>query len=166
MPVDHAAAALAPAPDLLVTGDGKHLAVVDAGTPLLLRERAGDYVRSLFAEASGFDGDPGNLVSRRFSACSHDACVAVIHKGPSAWRLLATRSATWIDWATITQACANADIVVSDRRLPHGCTPYWLKLDRSVLERSGGLAIYLGKEPRVDTVAARVGIHPWADGPR
>jgi competence protein ComEC len=53
-----AGAALAPAPALLITGDGKHLALIDHGTPLLLRERAGDYVRSLMAEASGFDGDP------------------------------------------------------------------------------------------------------------
>jgi competence protein ComEC len=147
---------------LLITGDGKHLALVDHGTPLLPRERAGDYVRSLMAEASGFDGDPEVLGSRPFSACSNDACVAVIHKGSIAWHLLATRSATRIDWTTITRACAEADIVVSDRRLPRGCTPRWLKLDRSALVRTGGVAIYLGNEPRADMVAARVGAHPWA----
>jgi competence protein ComEC len=157
-----AGAALSPAPDLLVTGDGKHLAVIDKGTPFLLRERAGDYVRSLMAEASGFDGDPDELASRPFSACSDDACVAAIRKGSIAWHVLATRSATRIDWTTITRACAQADIVVSDRRLPRGCTPFWLKLDRSGLEQTGGVAIYLGKEPRVDTVSARVGSHPWA----
>jgi competence protein ComEC len=160
-----AGAALSPAPDLLITGDGKHLAMVDKGTPLLLRERAGDYVRSLMAEASGFDGDPDVLASRPFSNCTHDACVAVVNKGASAWRILATRSPTRIDWATITRACAQADIVVSDRGLPRGCTPSWLKLDRFGLERTGGVAIYLGKNPRVDTVAARVGAHPWAQTP-
>lgn len=76
--------------------------------------------------------------------------------------MLATRSATQIDWTTITRACAEADIVVSDRRLPRGCTPRWLKLDRSALERTGSVAIYLGNEPQADTVAARVGAHPWA----
>jgi len=50
---------------------------------------------------------------------------------------------------------------VSDRRLPRGCSPRWLKLDRATLERSGGVAIYLGDEPRVVTVAERVGEHPW-----
>ena len=155
------AAALAPSPDLLVTGDGMHLAVVDHGTPLLLRDRAGDYVRSLVAEASGFDGDPQDLGSRPYSSCSNDACVAMIRKGSVEWRLLATRSAYPIDWPTLTAACANADIVVSDRRLPRGCTPRWLKLDPPALRRTGGLAIYLGSPPRVDSVADRVGRHPW-----
>ncbi len=157
------AAAFSPSPDLLVTGDGSHLAVVDQGrTPLLLRDRAGDYVRDLFAEASGFDGDPGELDSRPYSACSHDACVAVLDKGGNQWRLLATRSSTPIDWTTITRACADADIVVSDRRLPRGCNPRWLKLDRRGLARTGGVAIYLNKTPRVEMVADRVGDHPWA----
>ncbi len=161
--VGAAGAASAPAPDLLITGDGKHLAVVDRGTPLLLRDRAGDYVRSLVAEASGFDGDPEDLAARPFSDCSKDSCVAVLRKGSSEWRLLATRSATPIDWATITRACGEADIVVSDRRLPRGCQPRWLKLDRSGLDQTGGVAIYLAGEPRVETVAARVGAHPWAE---
>jgi len=155
-------AAAAPSPDLLITGDGMHLAVIDHGTPLLLRDRAGDYVRSLVAEASGFDGDPDDLGGGSDSACSADSCVAVLRKGTGQWRLLATRSRNRIDWATITRACADADIVVSDRRLPRGCTPRWLKLDASALKRTGGLAIYLGPKPRVDTVADHLGNHPWA----
>jgi len=155
------AAALSPAPDLLVTGDGVHAAVVDGRVPLILRDRAGDYVRSLFAEASGFDGDPPSLDGARDSSCSNDACVAVLRKGAAKWRLLATRSRNRIDWTTITRACAAADIVVSDRYLPRGCTPRWLKLDRAALARTGGIAIHLGKTPRVDTVADRVGAHPW-----
>jgi competence protein ComEC len=156
-------AAFSPAPDLLVTGDGRHLAVVgDRGVPLLLRERAGDYVRDLIAEASGFDGDPATLGSRAYSACSNDACVALLREDSAQWRLLATRSSTRIDWTTITRACAEADIVVSDRRLPRGCTPRWLKLDRATLARTGGVAIYLGSRPRIDSVAHRVGAHPWA----
>jgi competence protein ComEC len=162
MLIGAAGAALSPAPDLLVTGDGKHLAVVDQGTPLILRDRAGDYVRSLVAEASGFDGDPEPLGSRPYSACSKDACVALLRNGLGEWRLLATRSPTRIDWPTITRACAGADIAVSDRRLPRGCTPRWLKLDRPQLERTGGLAIYMGQYPWIDTVAERIDSHPWA----
>jgi competence protein ComEC len=156
------AAALAPAPDVLVTGDGTHLAVVDKGTPFLLRDRAGDYVRSLLAEASGFDGDPEDLATRPYSLCSKDSCVALLRKGSGEWRLLATRSGYEIDWAVITQACGQADIVVSDRRLPRGCTPRWLKLDATALRRTGAVAIYLGSKPHVETVAERVGDHPWA----
>jgi competence protein ComEC len=155
------AAACAPSPDLLVTGDGVHVAVVQDGTPLLLRERAGDYVRSLVAEASGFDGDPEDLGARPYSDCSRDACVALIRKPGGDWRLLATRSATRIDWATFIRACAAADIIVSDRRLPRACTPRWLKLDAPALRSTGGLAIYLGATPHVDTVAAHTGAHPW-----
>jgi competence protein ComEC len=156
------AAALSPSPDLLVTGDGMHLAVIDNGTPLLLRDRTGDYMRSLMAEASGFDGDPQDLASRPFSACSKDACVATVSRGGTQWRLLATRSSTRIDWTTLTRACAEADIAISDRRLPRGCLPRWLKLDSTTLRRTGGVAIYLAGRPRVVTVADRVGAHPWA----
>jgi competence protein ComEC len=160
-------AALSGSPDILITGDGRHLAVVSSdGTPLILRDRAGDYVRSLLAEASGFDGDPHDLGSQPFSACSNDACVAVIDKSETRWRLLATRSAYRIDWDVLTRSCADADIAVSDRRLPRACHPRWLKLDPQSLARSGGLAIYLGKEPRVDSVAGRVGAHPWAQTTR
>ena len=96
------------------------------------------------------------------SDCSRDACVASIRHDRAEWRLLATRSAYRIDWVDIIGACASADIVVSDRRLPSGCRPRWLRLDSEALERTGGLAIYLGKRPWVDSVAGRVGGHPWA----
>nr|NUR36699.1 competence protein ComEC [Sphingomonas sp.] len=154
---------LAPRPDLLVTGDGRHLALVRAdGTPLILRDRAGDYVRSLLAEASGFDGDPGDLGALPYSDCSDDACVALIPRGGREWRLLATRSAYRIDWEDLTSACRQADIAVSDRSLPRACEPRWLKLDPHTLSRTGGVAVYFGAQPRVDTVAQRIGSHPWA----
>ncbi len=149
-------------PDLLVSGDGRHLAVVRDGVPLLLRERAGDYVRDLFAEASGFDGDPGDIASNDDGSCSRDACVARLRSGTSEWRLLAIRSSTRIEWAALTQACAQADIVVAERRLPRSCAPRWLKLDRGGLARTGGVAVYFGTEPRVETVASKIGAHPWA----
>jgi competence protein ComEC len=154
-------AALAPAPDLLITGDGRHLALVDHGVPFILRERAGDYVRSLLAEASGYDSDPDILDNQPASDCSRDACVARLRRGQQEWRLLATRSAYRIDWAAFTAACASADIAVADRRLPQGCRPRWLKLDAEALAKTGGLAIYLGRDPRIDSVAEHVGEHPW-----
>ncbi|MBV9528946.1 ComEC/Rec2 family competence protein [Sphingomonas sp.] len=151
----------APSPDVLVTGDGKHLVVVEDGRPLLLRDAAGDYVRQLFAQASGFDGDPANLGSTPSTACTRDSCTALIRKGTSEWRLLATRSSTRMDWQALTGACAGADIVVSDRRLPRGCGTRWLRLDKTALGATGGIAIYLGRHPRVDTVAERIEGHPW-----
>jgi len=129
----------------------------------LLRDRAGDFVRQLFAEASGFDGDPGSLGARPYSACSRDACVAVVRKRGREWRILATRSVYRIDWDTVARACADADVVISDRRLPRGCIPRWLKLDRPALSRSGGVAIGFGDRPWVDSVADHLGEHPWAE---
>ena len=162
-----AAAAAAPVPDLLVTGDGRHLAIVEAGgAPLILRARSGDFVRELFAENSGFDGDPAILDSAPFASCSRDSCVADLVRSGRSWRVLSTRSSQRIDWRELVTACAGAEIVVSDRWLPRGCTPNWLKLDRDSLGRTGGVAIYLGARPRVETVAERLGKHPWAaDGP-
>jgi competence protein ComEC len=155
-------AAMAPVPSMLVTGDGQHLALVrDDGVPLLLRSRSGDFVRDLMSEAAAYDGDPLPLEEENFARCGRDACMADIAGGGTAWRLLAIRSRNRIDWAELTKACADADIVVAERRLPRGCNPRWLKLDRESLGRSGGVAIYLGAGPRVTSVAGRIGRHPW-----
>ena len=159
-----AVAALAsPRPDMLVTGEGRHVAVVStAGVPHLLRTRAGDYVRSLVGESAGFDGDPLDFEAVPDADCSRDACIATLKKARRSWTLLATRSTQRLEWEDLVAACAESDIVVSERRLPKGCSPRWLKLDRTTLARSGGLAIYLGDKPRVSTVAEQVGRHPWS----
>jgi competence protein ComEC len=160
-----AGAALAPTPDLLVTGDGRHLALVKDGIPFLLRDRAGNYMRDLMAEAAGFDSDPGALADTSGAHCSRDSCVAQLQGEGRTWRVLATRSGTPIEWRDLVAACAQADIVVSDRWLPRGCTPRWLKLDRGTLSETGGAAIYLAATPQVRTVAERVRGHPWAQAP-
>jgi competence protein ComEC len=158
-----AAAAAAPEPQLLVTGDGMHLAVVGKnGVPHILRNRSGDFVREVFAESSGFDGDPAMLEEASFASCSHDACVANVDAGGRVWRVLATRSSQWLEWADLVRSCSAVDIVVSDRWLPKGCTPKWLKLDGRTLDRTGGVAIYLQSDPTVVSVAGLEGQHPWA----
>lgn len=155
-------AAAAPRPDLLVTGDGRNVAIVASdGTPLLLRERSGDYVRSLLSEASGFDGEGGAIARASFGSCSRDACLADIERDGRRWRLLAMRSRDIIGWEALVAACADADIVIADRRLPSACTPRWLKLDRTLLAHTGGLSISLGPRPRIQSVAQWVGDHPW-----
>jgi competence protein ComEC len=114
--------------------------MVAGGRPLILRERSGDYIRDLLSEASGFDQDPEALDGSGFATCSRDSCVATLDRDGRRWLLLATRSSTWIDWPILVEACARADIVVSDRWLPRGCVPKWLKLDRRSLEQTGGVA--------------------------
>jgi competence protein ComEC len=152
-----------PAPDLLVTGEGKHLLMRSTeGRLVILRARAGDYVRDLLAESSGSDAELGELESLPGAVCSADFCAADLVRDGRRWRILASRSDRLVPFQPLKRACADADIVVSDRRLPATCVPRWLKADRALLTRTGGLAVTLGREPRVATVADRVGAHPWA----
>jgi competence protein ComEC len=150
-------------PDLLVTGDGRHLAIVSPdGMPMMLRDRSGDFMRDLMSEASGFDEEPGLLAAAPYSSCSRDACVSTVRKEGREYRVLATRTATRIEWQTLVKACSDVDIAVSDRWLPRSCKPRWLKLDRKALEETGGIAIFFDDVPRVETVAEWIGYHPWA----
>ncbi|MEA3051219.1 MAG: competence protein ComEC [Sphingomonadales bacterium] len=151
------AALSAPAPDLLVTGDGRHLVLRTASGELaLLRGRAGDYVRDLLAESAGTEAELGELERLPTAACSADFCAAELRGR----RLLASRSGRLVPIDELERACAEADIVVSDRRLPAPCRPRWLKADSAFLARTGGLAITLGKTPRIATVATG-DRHPW-----
>ncbi|HEY0445952.1 MAG TPA: ComEC/Rec2 family competence protein [Allosphingosinicella sp.] len=152
-----------PSPDLIVTGDGRHLALrTPAGGIALLRGRAGDYVRDILGEASGTEAEMLDLDRLQGAACNRDSCVVDIGKDGRTWRLLATRSRYLLDIEPLKRACAAADIVVSDRTLPRTCVPRWLKADRALLRRTGGLSVTLGERPSVATVARRVGRHPWA----
>jgi competence protein ComEC len=152
-----------PMPDLLITADGKHLALIDeAGTPWLLRDRAGDFVRDMMAENAGFDGDPPPLAAYAGARCSRDSCVANIGSGKVPRTLLALRSTQRLEWRELTTACASADIVVADRRLPKACKARWLTLDGPRLKQTGGLIIHAEGEGRVESVADTLGKLPWA----
>jgi competence protein ComEC len=102
------------------------------------------------------------LTQQPLGHCSRDSCLVTIVRGGRQWRVLATRTMDRMDWRTLTQACSSVDIVVSERWLPRRCQPHWLKLDRDSLGRWGGVAIHLGDQPTVDTVADHLGQHPWA----
>jgi len=153
-----------PAPDLLVTGDGRHLALAtDDGGMAILRDRAGDYVRSTLGEGGGVIGELPPLSEQPGARCSPDLCIARRTAGGRVWTILATRSGYAVPWAELVAACARTDIVVSERRLPGKCTPRWLKLDRAMLARTGGVAVTLSTG-RVTTVR-RGGRHPWEASP-
>ena len=151
-----------PAPDLLVTGDGQHVAIRTPQGLALLRPRAGDYIRDLLHETSGLHPEPIEFDSLETAACSPDLCIADVGGPGHRVRLLATRSKRLVLWSELVAACRQADILVSDRRLPPGCAPRWLKADGGLLSRTGGLAIWLGEQPRVQTVGEAQGSHPWA----
>ncbi|WP_374147387.1 ComEC/Rec2 family competence protein [Sphingomonas sp. 28-63-12] len=154
-------AVLTPPPDLLVTADGRHLALrTDDGDIALLRDRAGDYTRMMLAENAGIDGEPTFLAEQRAARCSRDLCLADRMVGGRRWRIIATRSAYPVPSAALIAACLQADIVISERRLPRRCRPLWLRLDRPILAETGGIAITLGSG-RIVTVRQAGDRHPW-----
>ena len=155
-------ALLTPAPDLIVTGDGRHLALRGGdGGFAILRARAGDYVRDTLAEAGGTEAELLDIETLPNAACSDALCAATLERDGRRWRLLATRSRHIVAWDEMIRACAEADIVVADRDLPRACQPRWLRADRAFLQRTGGLPIRLGDPPAVASVARRDGRHPW-----
>jgi competence protein ComEC len=150
-----------PPPDLLITGDGMHMAVRSAdGTLSTLRPRAGAYVRSVLSERAGEVGELGDLDVLPGADCSTDTCRVDLARGGRNWRVLATRSRYMLPPAQLRAECAAADIVVSDRRLPDWCAPRWFKADRALLAKTGGIAVTLARA-RVETVAEGEGAHPW-----
>ena len=155
----------APRPDILVTGDGKHLALTNrAGEFAILRDRAGDYVKSALAENAGIDGEPMAIDRWPGVRCSPDICIISIKRGEREWRVLATRTRYMVPSMEMAAACKRVDIVISDRRLPYSCKPRWLKADRGTLSQTGGLAFYLSEE-RVESVNARQHHVPWFKEP-
>jgi len=149
-----------PPPDILVTGDGRHVAVRTAAGLALLRDRAGAYMRDTLAEDGGVDGEPLLLADQPDARCSRDLCMTDVVADGRRWRVLATRSMYRVPIADLVAACRAADIVVSERGLPTRCEPRWLRLDRSTLQHTGGVALTL-RTGRVATVLEPGDRHPW-----
>lgn len=156
-----ALALAARAPDLVVSGDGRHLGVLRRdGAMALLRPQAGDFIRGMWGDwlAAGRTLPLDEVAS---ASCSPDACVLLLDRGGRPWRVFATRSRRLVDRSSMAAQCAAADIVVSERRLPPWCRPRWLRLDAAHLARTGAVAVWLDG-PHVATAAAAQGAHPWA----
>jgi competence protein ComEC len=153
--------ALAPSPDLLVTGDGRHVAVrMDDGRFATLRAGAGDYVREQLAEAAGSDDDMAALAEMPGSECNADFCRWTLARGGRDWTILAARSRYLVDGPELVAACVAADIVIADRWLPAGCAARWLTLDRDAFDAHGGVAVRFDP-PHVTTAINPADAHPW-----
>ncbi|WP_449471685.1 ComEC/Rec2 family competence protein [Sphingobium chungangianum] len=152
-------------PDILVTADGRHVAVRGQdGDMALLRERAGDFVRDMIAESAGYGGPLGALADLPEARCSMDLCMVALTGGGRIWQLLVTRSGVVVPKDILARDCARADIVIADRRLPPWCRPRWLKADRRLLAHTGGLAIDLdGGTVRTGKTVGDA--HPWVARP-
>lgn len=158
--------ALRPVPDLMVTSDGRDVAVRGAdGELILLREARSGYRRDLLTETAGFEGEPIAIDAWPRARCSADFCSFVLQGRSGPARILVSRSRDYVPERALAAACRRSDIVISDRYLPYSCRPAWLRIDRNMLARTGGLAIRLDP-PGIDTVAAGNRGHGWYERPR
>lgn len=154
-------AAFVPAPDVLITGDGRHLAVKGGdGTMHLLRPRSGDYIRDVLAERFGTLAPLEDMDVAKGAKCGRDLCVITINDGTRDWRVAATRSDYLLPWQSFIEMCTSVDIIVSSRKLPKDCAANWITADRLFLQQTGGLAITLASQ-RVERVIRDLDDHPW-----
>jgi competence protein ComEC len=149
------------APDVLVSGDGRHVGITAPGGGLLvLRAGGASYARDTLVELSGMGGEVRRLDQWPGAVCGRDFCVAKLARGERTWRLLIARGRDYVEERALAAACERVDVVIADRRLPSSCRPVWLKADRWMLGRTGGLAIDL-ERGHVTTVAEGQGEHGW-----
>jgi competence protein ComEC len=152
-------------PDVLVSGDGKHVGIVDQASRelLVLREGRSDYVRENLLEAAGMDGTTRPLDAWPGARCNPDFCVVTLHRDGRTWQMLLSRGRDYVPERQLAATCDVVDIVIADRWLPRSCKPRWFKADRASLQRSGGLAIDL-TTGQVTSVADSQGHHGWWRG--
>jgi competence protein ComEC len=154
--------ALAPPADILVSGDGRHVGLVELGGERLfvLRDGGEGYARDNLMELAGMEGEPMTLDRWPGARCNDDFCAIPLERKGMTWRLLVSRTRDAVPERALAAACDRSDIVISDRWLPRSCTPRWFKADRNTLGQTGGLSIYLDGA-RIDTVAESQGSHGW-----
>ncbi len=148
-------------PDVLVSGDGRHVGITGEGQRLLvLRDTKSSFTRDNLLELAGMDGEPLPLTQWPGARCSRDFCALKLQRGGREWHLLMARSRSQIAERALAAACDRADIVIADRYLPRSCQPIWLKADRRLLDRTGGLSLNLATQT-IASVAENQGEHGW-----
>lgn len=149
------------APDLLISGDGRHVGIGgEAPELLVLRPAREGYALENLTELAGMSGEARVLDDWPGAQCNRDFCAIRLRRGGRDWQLLMARGSDLIAERDLAAACERTDLVVSDRYLPRSCRPRWLKADRRYLGRHGGLAIDLA-HGKVTSVAEGQGQHGW-----
>lgn len=149
-------------PDVLISGDGRHVGITGEvpGSLLVLRESRSDFARENLTELAGMAGETRSLASWPGARCNADFCALRLIRDDRAWHLLMTRGKDMVVERELAAACERVDIVISDRYLPRSCKPRWLKADRRTLDQTGGLTIDLRKR-EIRSVAQGQGAHGW-----
>ncbi|MBI1205896.1 MAG: DUF4131 domain-containing protein [Azospirillum sp.] len=152
---------LAPRPDILVSGDGKLMAVRGADGGLLLSRRS----RSSFAVATWLqrDGTDQPVGTWPRVGSSADETLACDQLG-CLYRPVDAAGQTLValirDPQALLEDCRNAQVVISPE--PARRCPAPVVLDHWHLRRDGAHALYLdGGRVRIDSVRAHRGSRPW-----
>lgn len=149
-------------PDLLVSSDGKHVGITGAAGEdlLVLRDSKSGYTRDNLLESAGMSGATRTIAEWPGANCNADFCALTLEREGRSWRLLIGRGTDFVPERALAAACDRADIVIAGRYLPRSCQPRWLKVDRRMLDQTGGLKIDLS-ERELTTVAQDQGQHGW-----
>ncbi|WP_255551985.1 ComEC/Rec2 family competence protein [Erythrobacter crassostreae] len=159
---------LTPIPDVLIGREGRHVGITvpnqDGGRQLLsLRDSRSSYSRDNLLELASVTGDPVPIAQWSGAQCSTEFCILEIERGGRTWVIMMARNRDLVEERALAAACERSDIVVADRFLPRSCSPRWLKADRGMLERTGGLSLDLTNQ-KVKSVASVQGQHGWWRG--
>ena len=149
-------------PDLLISSDGRHAGITGEadGKLLVLREGRSSYASDNLSEIAGMEGEAVALADWPGAQCTRDYCAIAIRREDQTWHLLLARSMDPVPERALAAACERSDIVIAARWLPRSCKPRWLKADRTLLDQTGGLALYL-HDRRIVSVAESAGRHGW-----
>ncbi|MDE1915581.1 MAG: ComEC/Rec2 family competence protein [Sphingomonadales bacterium] len=160
------------APDLIIAGDGRTIAITrEAGAAMLiLHAGQSTYQRKVMSESAGLDDrtagslDGGGSVTAMTrwpgATCTGKACALVIERGGRLWHILMLRGVQQQDGEDLARACAQSDIVIAPMPVERSCTAQRLTLDQSRLSYTGGVMIDLARGS-VTTVSQGEGQHPW-----
>lgn len=145
-----AMAVLASGPEVMVDGEGRHVALRGPGGSVYLLRPAPSFRRDTILQIMGADPlrEPQAirpLTSHPQARCNDDFCSVTASEGAAATRILIARTRAMAHGAALTRACRDHDIVIAQRALPADCTPRWLRLGGSELSRHGGVAINLAQ---------------------
>ncbi len=168
MLVAFAALAFERGPDLLVSGDGRMMAVRGADGRLLVSDyqgdrlttetwlrRSGQSVAEPWPDAGARRGRGGRPVAAERDELRCDGRACLYRRGSTSVALVREASA-------LAEECASADVVLSAVPVRRGCRGPSLVIDRFALWREGAHALWLEKgRVRVETVGQGRGDRPW-----
>ena len=150
-------------PDVLISRDGRHVGITDpdTGDLLILRDGRSSYAKDHLTELSGMSGAVRLLPEWEGARCNADFCSVRMNREGRRWSVLISRGRDFVPERALAAACERSDIVIADRWLPASCRPRWLKADKALLRREGGLSIDL-QAGKVPSVRQSLGQHGWS----